>query len=130
MACSPSASQLKKALENNPDILTNAIEKNPDKIMEALQGAARTAQQASRDKEMKEEETRREEEFKNPKQAEIPESRATRGPKDAPITLVEYSDFQCPFCGRGFKTVEELESKYKGKIRFIYKHLPLDFHPM
>jgi protein-disulfide isomerase len=130
MACSPSASQLKKTLENNPDILTNVIEKHPDKVMEALQAAARNAQQGSREREMKEEETRREEEFKNPKVAEIGDNRATRGPKDAPIVLIEYSDFQCPFCSRGFRTVEEVMSKYKGKVRFMYKHLPLDFHPL
>lgn len=130
VACSPSASQLKKTLENNPDILTNVIEKHPDKVMEALQNAARNAQQTARDREMKEEETRREEEFKNPKVAEIPDNRATRGPKDAPIVLVEYSDFQCPFCSRGFRTVEEVLNKYKDKIRFVYKHLPLDFHPL
>lgn len=130
VACSPSASQLKKTLENNPDILTNVIEKHPDKVMEALQTAARNAQAGARDREMKEEETRRDEEFKNPKVAEIPENRATRGPKDAPIVLVEYSDFQCPFCSRGFKTVEEVMSKYKGQVRFVYKHLPLDFHPL
>ncbi len=60
VACSPSASQLKKTLENNPDILTNVIEKHPDKVMEALQTAARNAQAGARDREMKEEETRRE----------------------------------------------------------------------
>ena len=52
-----------------------------------------------------------------------------RGNKDAPITLVEYSDFQCPYCSRGYKTVLSLLDKYKDKIRFVYKHLPLSFHP-
>src|SRR5687768_8831807 len=90
VGCSPSASQLQKTLESNPEILVKAIEKNPDKIMEALQNAARDAQKTAREREMKEEETRRDEEFKAPKVAEIPDNRATRGPKDAPITLVEY----------------------------------------
>lgn len=49
-------------------------------------------------------------------------------PKNAPITLIEYSDFECPFCSRGFETVQALLKKYEGKIRFIYKHLPLSFH--
>ena len=60
--------------------------------------------------------------------AEIRKDEAIRGPKDAPLTLVEYSDFECPFCSRGYETVVSLLKKYDGKIRFIYKHLPLSFH--
>ena len=41
---------------------------------------------------------------------------------------MEYSDFECPFCKRGFETVLSLLEKYKGKVQFIYKHLPLSFH--
>ena len=48
--------------------------------------------------------------------------------KDAPLTLVEYSDFECPFCARGYNTVMELLKKYGTNIRFVYKHLPLSFH--
>jgi protein-disulfide isomerase len=55
---------------------------------------------------------------------------AAQGPKDAPITIVEYSDFECPYCSRGYRTIQEVKEKYKGKIRFVFKHLPLDFHPM
>ena len=43
---------------------------------------------------------------------------------------MEFSDFQCPYCGRGFSVVEELLKQYQGKIRFIYKHFPLrQIHP-
>ena len=41
-----------------------------------------------------------------------------------------YSDFQCPFCSRGHKTVTEFINNYKGKVKFYYKNLPLDFHEM
>ncbi|MFP6664996.1 MAG: thioredoxin domain-containing protein [Deltaproteobacteria bacterium] len=52
-----------------------------------------------------------------------------RGPADAPITVVEYSDFQCPFCAKGYRIIEEeVLPAYEGKIRFFYKHLPLPFH--
>ena len=67
--------------------------------------------------------------FDKPLRAEIRSDESILGPKDAPITLVEYSDFECPFCARGFGTVKELMKKYEGKIRFVYKHLPLSFHP-
>lgn len=127
--CTPSASSLKKTLEENPDILFNVIEKHPDKFLDVVNKAAREAQKLARDKEMKELEDQREDEFKNPKNPVISSDRAMLGPEDAPITLVEYSDFQCPYCSRGYQTVKEVMDAYKGKIRLIYKHLPLEFHP-
>ncbi|WP_218079965.1 DsbA family protein [Anthocerotibacter panamensis] len=50
------------------------------------------------------------------------------GPAEAALTLVEFSDFQCPFCVRARLTVRELMDKYKGKIRLAYVHLPLPIH--
>src|SRR5262245_31955225 len=53
-----------------------------------------------------------------------------RGPADAKVTIVEYSDFQCPFCEKGYSTLEkEVLPGYEGKVKFYYKHLPLPFHP-
>lgn len=53
------------------------------------------------------------------------------GPADAPITLVEFSDYQCPFCRRWHAEVyEPLMAAYPGKIRLVYRHLPLtSIHP-
>jgi protein-disulfide isomerase len=53
------------------------------------------------------------------------------GPADAPITIVEFSDFQCPFCRRWHdETYEPLLAAYPGKIRIVYRHLPLvSIHP-
>lgn len=53
-----------------------------------------------------------------------------KGPENAPVTIVEYSDFQCPYCARAYQTIEnEILKKYGKKVRFIFKHFPLDFHP-
>ncbi|MCC6156617.1 MAG: thioredoxin domain-containing protein [Deltaproteobacteria bacterium] len=51
----------------------------------------------------------------------------TKGPENAPITLVEFSEFQCPFCARGYAVTKQLEEKYPGKIRFqfVSKILPM-----
>ena len=51
-----------------------------------------------------------------------------RGPKTALVTVVEWADFQCPFCGRVKATLDQLESKYEGRVRFVFKHNPLPFH--
>lgn len=48
------------------------------------------------------------------------------GQKDAPITIVEFSDFQCPFCARGAAILNQVEALYRGKVRVIYKGFPLD----
>src|SRR5712691_2927396 len=51
------------------------------------------------------------------------------GPKNAPVTIVEWSDFQCPFCGRVEPTLQQLREQYQGKIRIAWKNQPLSFHP-
>ncbi len=53
-----------------------------------------------------------------------------KGAKDAKVTIVEYSEFQCPFCKRGFDTIEnQVLKNYEGKVKFYFKHFPLPFHP-
>jgi protein-disulfide isomerase len=51
-----------------------------------------------------------------------------RGPKNAPITVVLFSDFQCPFCSRVEPSITELEKTYPGKVRVFWKNFPLSFH--
>jgi protein-disulfide isomerase len=128
VACT-SKDDLKKMMKENPEIITEAIEANPEKFIDALNNAVKAAQEGQGKKREVDEKKALEDSFNNPVLAEIRSDESFRGEKDAPITLIEYSDFECPFCSRGFNTVMELMEKYKGKIRFAYKHLPLSFHP-
>lgn len=53
----------------------------------------------------------------------------TRGPDNAKVTIVEFSDFECPFCGRAHDTVEEVMAAYAGKVKLVFRQFPLSFHP-
>jgi protein-disulfide isomerase len=50
------------------------------------------------------------------------------GPAGAPITIIEFSDFQCPFCARVVPTLKELMKQYPTQIKWVFKSYPLDFH--
>lgn len=52
----------------------------------------------------------------------------TKGAKDAKVSIVEYSDFQCPACGAYHPVVEKIVAEYKEKVSFTYRHFPLDQH--
>jgi protein-disulfide isomerase len=50
------------------------------------------------------------------------------GPEDAKITIVEFSDFQCPYCARAGKVTDQVKEKYEKQVRFIFRQFPLSFH--
>lgn len=50
------------------------------------------------------------------------------GPKDAPVKIIEFTDYQCPFCGRVRATVSQILEEYKGKVRYVIRDFPLSFH--
>ena len=59
-----------------------------------------------------------------------PEVDHVRGPANAPVTLVEYGDFECPYCGRAEPALRELLAEFGDELRFVFRDLPLaDVHP-
>ena len=53
-----------------------------------------------------------------------------RGPVDAPYTIVEYGDFECPFCSRATGSIDAVFERLPGQVRWVFRHLPLDaVHP-
>jgi protein-disulfide isomerase len=52
----------------------------------------------------------------------------TRGPLDAPITIVEFADFQCPYCAGAESTIHQLLLQYPDQVKLVFKDFPLDFH--
>ena len=51
-----------------------------------------------------------------------------KGEKDAQVTIVEFSDYQCPFCTRAEATVKQALEAYPGKVKVVFKHNPLAYH--
>lgn len=68
--------------------------------------------------------------FSKPKMSVVVEvgSSPAHGPKDAKVTVVEFSDFQCPFCSRAADVVTEIKKKYGNRVRVAFKHFPLPMH--
>jgi len=64
-----------------------------------------------------------------PRQTVSAAGRPTRGPAGAPIEMIEFSDFQCPFCLRAFPTVRQVLDTYGTRVRLVYRHFPLPNHP-
>lgn len=125
-----SKDELKKALDDNPDVVIDFLKGHKKEVFAVVNQAAQEEQARQQKAEAENEKKAFEESFRDPKTPAIDDKTRIRGSKDAKYTLVEYSDFQCPYCTRGFQTVEALRKKYGGKLRFIYKHLPLiKLHP-
>lgn len=139
VGCAPNAEQIKHLLNENPELITevieenpqvifSAIENNPEQFMAVVNAAAQTARAKAQAEEERRELAQREAEFENPKEPELAANRVYWGDEQARITIVEYSDFECPYCARGYQTLKELMTEYAGQVRFLYKHLPLEMH--
>jgi protein-disulfide isomerase len=65
-----------------------------------------------------------------PPRVEVAADGPSLGPADAPVTIVEFSDFQCPFCKRAVPLIYQIAEKYPSEVRIVFRHLPLDsIHP-
>ena len=125
MACSPSPAQIKKILQEHPDILQSAIEADPKGFFDTVQRAQSKAREQSLVEQLDEEYQKIITELKSPQDVEVANDRAILGGHDAPVTIVEWSDFNCGHCLKAQETIAKLAKDYAGKVRFVYKHLPI-----
>jgi protein-disulfide isomerase len=134
---SMTSDSLKKTLDANPGLVLDVLRQNKKEFFEVVQQAAQE-EQARHQKEQQEAQLKElDERIKNPLQPAITKKTRIRGSAKAKYTLVEYSDFQCPFCGPktpngtpgGYKIAEALRDKYGKDLRFVFKNKPLPFHP-
>ena len=111
-----------------PKQLAKVIKKDPETFFKALEETHKEAQKIRAKQEQEKAKKALEEQFKNPLKIET-EGRVTFGNEEAPITIVEFSDFQCPYCSKAAQSMSALREKYEGKVKLVYKNFPLRGHP-
>jgi protein-disulfide isomerase len=115
-----------KAFQDKLDAYLNT-DHGREKVGKAIETYMQERQVRAR-KEAEERETAAmENQFKNPVKIDLGKS-PIKGANDAKVTIVEFSDFQCPYCTRGRETMEKVLKEYPTQVRVVFKHLPLAFH--
>lgn len=102
-------------------------EKGQEMVGQAIQAYSMKLRKMAKKDEDEKEAAALEQQFKNPVKVDLGKS-PVRGPADAKITVVEFSDFQCPYCSKGTDTMDELMKAYPKDVKVVFKNLPLDFH--
>ncbi len=111
------------AIEENKlrEIVKEVIKENPKLIYDTVNNYTRNQRKKKQEKLL-------EESFKNRVKDPVADNNPTKGPEDALITIIEYTDFECPYCARGANTVDKIMRIYPEKVRLVFKNLPLSFH--
>lgn len=110
------------------ELIREFIDQNPKLIYETVNRYLLELQRASQEEQRKYQNAQIEASFR--KRLEIPADPASPvlGPAEAPLTVVAFTDFQCPFCAKGNKVIQDLLKRYEGKIRLVFRNNPLPFH--
>ena len=115
-----------KAFQANMDAYLSS-EDNVKTIGDALERYFTKKRQEQQEAAMKAEQQKMEDQFKNPAKIEIGKS-PVKGNASAKITIIEFSDFQCPFCQRGAAVIEQVMEAYPKDVKLAFKNYPLPFH--
>ncbi|MBX3332052.1 MAG: thioredoxin domain-containing protein [Nitrospira sp.] len=112
---------IEKTLRQHPELIFRALEQDPVML-------ADLAERGVELRKAKVEEARWRAELAHPKVPQLTDNRPVRGARQAPVTIVEYSDFECPYCRAVSPTLQEVLTAYGDAVRLVYKHNPLSFH--
>lgn len=111
---------IRQVLRDNPELVMEVLRQNSEQVFDVVRDGNRIA----RERAMR---AQWQADMQQPKNVHF-EDRPIRGAADAPVTVVAYSDFTCPYCAQAAGTVAALMEHYKGKVRLVFKHYPLKSH--
>lgn len=103
-------------------------DENVEKIGTALQRFFEKKQKEQMAVQAKQQEEKVESQFNNPVKVDIGNS-PVQGNPNAKVTIIEFSDYQCPFCKRGYEVMAEVLKAYPNDVKLVFKNLPLEIHP-
>ncbi len=107
--------RVRTVLQEHPEIILDAIRQQGPAVLEIIENAARARQRTL-------ERARFASELAKPLKPAMDPGRASLGPQNAPVTIVEYSDFLCHFCAQAAGTVQKLLEQHPTDVRLVFKH--------
>lgn len=108
---------LREALNKHPELVLDVLRKNSESVLDIAQQGSTVRRQRALQAQWRED-------AKQPKKVKLSD-RAIRGEANAPVTIIAFSDFTCPYCQQGAATVERIMADYGKKVRYVFKHMPL-----
>ena len=112
---------LREAIKDDPALIMDVLAANNETVFHIVDEGFRVAQN-------KAQLAQRLNQLEQGIMPRLDDSRPSIGPDNATITVVEFSDFQCPYCSQAARTLELLQLKYADKMRVFFKHMPLSSH--
>ena len=116
-------------VENFPNLLRETLQKNPDLLLSILRENSESvldiAQEGSNQRRHKALLNQWKADLTQPKQVKL-DGRPILGNPEAPVTIVAFSDFTCPYCQQASESIRKVMEVNKGKVRYVFKHFPLD----
>lgn len=112
---------MQQVLKEHPEFILDVLRENSVTVLEI-------AQQGGLERQHRLMLAQWQQDLKNPKKVKL--DRPIRGAADAPVTIIAYSDFTCPYCARAAAVIDQVLAARKNEVRFIFKHFPLKSHAL
>lgn len=111
------ARMLQKVLREKPELVMEVLRQNSESVLDIAQQGSTLRRKRSLEGQWRED-------MRQPKKVTL-ENRPILGPANAPVTIVAFSDFTCPYCQQGAATLTRILGDYGDNVRYIFKHMPL-----
>lgn len=114
---------IEQGIRENPRMLLDLLQQHPVEVFDLVVKGQEIKRNQARDEQILAQ-------LLDPAEVEYAEDRASRGNPEAPITIIEFSDFQCPHCARAGEAVKQVVEENPERVKLVFLHLPLSSHKM